>query len=303
VTDAAGVVGFGSAGTSEEQKMPSKLRTPKRVTRRKLDSRLALAATAAVLGGLACSRQAQATAFEWNLIGEGNWDTATNWDPNGIPDGAGAGFDSTTFNKTGVNGNVTVHTNSADRVTAGMTFNNTGTTNIMGGATGTPTTATTLLHTRGGFTFAAGAGAVNIGVDPDLVANQDSTGAVLNQLTIIPTSSFTFTNDSSNAAIIWGNFNSPRLQRHHANDDARRQRQPRRLPRHHRQRQQRPGRHRQERHRHLGTGQQYLHLGHHPQPGHAPAGQQQRLRQLHRRHHRQQATHHQRRLAGGRRRQ
>ena len=111
----------------------AKVRASKGITRSKNSFQLALAA-AAVVGALGLgAERVHATEYHWVSSTSGNWDTATSWNPNGVPDG-GAPFDSGVIDNVGAD--VTIYLNSLDRTIAGMTFNNTGATNVVGGAVG-----------------------------------------------------------------------------------------------------------------------------------------------------------------------
>ena len=114
-----------------------------------------------VVAGSASS--AVAASGWWNTT-DGNWtDVARWWTTAGgttaVSAVPGAG-QTATFNGTGVNGAETIYLN-GNQAASSLTFGNTGTTTILGGASATPAVHTLTLS--GGITVNAGAGAVTIG--------------------------------------------------------------------------------------------------------------------------------------------
>ena len=143
---------------------------------------------------LAASPAANATSYYWDTTTTGTWATGANWSTSstGSPAGTVAPTssitaDSAVFNGSGVNGNETVQLGANTSIT-GITFNNTGTTNIQSSST----TNRTITIGAGGITMAANAGNVTF----DLI-NKASVTVGANQ---------TWTN--SNAASTLSGFNA-----------------------------------------------------------------------------------------------
>lgn len=114
---------------------------------------------------------AQATNFTWTAAGDGNWTDTTKWTQSGDADGVPDGDDTVIFNTAGSNGAESIYLNGAQAIT-GITVNNTATTTLLGGVSGSP--ATNGLAMSGGFTT-TGTGTLTVG---------DTTGSAPVNLTL-----------------------------------------------------------------------------------------------------------------------
>ena len=127
---------------------------------------------AAAAVGLA--HTSQAATQTWKTAANGNWNDAASW-TSIVP----LVTDSAQFNATGANGPETVYLNGNQGASA-LTFANTGTTLLLGGASGAP--ANSVLALTGAITVNAGAGAVTIG-DPAAKVDITTTSQTYNNNT------------------------------------------------------------------------------------------------------------------------
>ena len=131
----------------------------------------------------------RATTGWWNNNTSGDWDSTTNWwtTAGGTTTvGTMPGLaDSATFNGTGVTGAETVYLNGAQSIGT-LNFNNSGTTTLLGGISGTPAVNALTLG-AGGINVSNGTGTVTIG---------DPTGSAAVNLAV--TASQTFANSNAN---------------------------------------------------------------------------------------------------------
>ncbi|HZZ44414.1 MAG TPA: autotransporter-associated beta strand repeat-containing protein [Tepidisphaeraceae bacterium] len=144
-------------------------------------SRISAAACAAAM--LMC-QSVYATDYSWTGNATGNWTDAVNWSPN---TGTPVAGDTATFNTDGINAAETIFLN-GNQAASSLTFNNTGTTTISTGVSGSPTTGQQLVLTSG-LTVNSGAGAVKIGSASTDVVNTFINGSV------------TLTNNSGNTLV------------------------------------------------------------------------------------------------------
>src|SRR5215212_8782283 len=115
--------------------------------RRSRSTRMGIA-VAGALGALVIGPVAHgATDYTWEIPGDGNWSTATNWNPDGIPstddtatfsDASTGNDDATTVYLDGLNA-------TSGRTINKMTFNNSAATTLLGGVVGTPGASAELL--------------------------------------------------------------------------------------------------------------------------------------------------------------
>lgn len=144
------------------------------------------------LVSLSFAHAVSAAPYYWDTT-SGSWGAGANWSDNATSGGTtGAvpgALDSVFFNQSSVNG-AEVITLDADRLIDGITFNNTGTTAIVPGTSGTITPGILTVGT-GGITIASGAGAVTLNTATKLGGNQ----TWINNSTINP---FTFSSTITN---------------------------------------------------------------------------------------------------------
>ncbi|MEO5915967.1 MAG: autotransporter-associated beta strand repeat-containing protein [Luteolibacter sp.] len=119
----------------------------------------------------------EAATLSWRTAADGNWSDSANWSSI-VP----LITDTAQFNLAAINGNETIYLN-GNQGSAGLIFANTGTTTLLGGASGSP--VANVLALTGTIVVNAGAGAVTIG---DVAAKVDLT----------TNSSREYTNNSSN---------------------------------------------------------------------------------------------------------
>jgi autotransporter-associated beta strand protein len=122
---------------------------------------------------------AHAATIYWDGTGTATWNSTSNWstasnattpNPAAIPNSS----DDVIFNISTVNANTLIDLG-GDRAALSLTFNNTGTTQFRGNASGT--TARTLTIGTGGITLAAGAGAVTISTGSNGTVNLTLAGS------------------------------------------------------------------------------------------------------------------------------
>jgi autotransporter-associated beta strand protein len=157
---------------------------------------------------------AQADNGWWNTA-NGTWSSTTNWWTTAGGTTTVAAVPTTgqtaTFNGNGVSGNQTVYLDGARGVLS-LAFNNTGTTTLLGGTSGSPASNTLTLGGASGITVNAGAGPVTIGsvgapVPIALGASQTWTNSSSNPLTIanvISGSGFAPTYAGAGATVLLG---------------------------------------------------------------------------------------------------
>jgi len=142
------------------------------------------------LAALLSTSAARATVYYWDTTSTGLWATGANWSNNATSGGTTGtvplSTDTVVFDQSSVNGAEIIQLNAPASI-AGITFNNTGTTNLVSNGS-----AQTLTLGTGGINIAGGAGAVTLG---------DGTAAN-NVLISLSAGNQTWTNASSNAFTI-----------------------------------------------------------------------------------------------------